>query len=274
MLKKYKKIFKLIASSLSEEEITILQSKDNIGSFYEKTIILPKNIPLNEKKYINKNCYIYKILFSITSKKLNLYIKNEKENIDYKLIASLITVKTVNKKIISSYTKVKKLIKKIYPIINKHRERLQNLKERCLLIEIAIKKLTYEKIKEKIYLNIKEKNWIFKIENIINIEEKNITSHLNTLYTELKHLHKKYQEPDFYLLWGYIYKNIHTKINKIIKTSIKSKIKKQKTISKTLILNKIKKIEKKNNIQPVFDYKKTHSNYNNNNKNIVKKKQK
>lgn len=270
MLKKYNKIFKLIASAFSEENITILQSKDNIGSFYEKTIILPKKITISKKKYINKNCYIYKILFSITSKKLNLYIKNDKENIDYKLLASLISVKTVNKDIINNYKKIKNLIKKIYPITNKNRENIKNLKERCLLIEIVIKKLTYEKISETFNLNIKEKAWIFKIENTINIEEKNITLCTNNLYNELITLYKKYQEPNFYLLWGYLYKNTHSKINKITKTSIKNKIKKQKNISKTFIFNKINKIEKKNNIQPIFDYKKTHSNYNNNNKNIDK----
>ncbi|HIH2763842.1 MAG TPA: hypothetical protein ACYCC0_00885 [Candidatus Azoamicus sp.] len=269
-LKKYTNIFKILASSFANEEITILQSKDDIGSYYEKNIILPNQIKLSNKKNINKKIYIYKILFSIISKNLNLYVKNNKENIDYKILLSLITVKTINKNLITNYKKIKTFIKKIYPIINKSRTHITKLKERSLLIEIIIKKLTYDKIKEKIILNKEEKIWLFKVENILNIEEKNLTNIADNLYILLSNLYKNYQEPLFYLLWGYIYNKKNITLNKILKNTIKNKIKKQKQSSKSIIINKITNIKRKNNIQPVFDYKKTHDTYNNNNKNTDK----
>ncbi|HIH2762915.1 MAG TPA: hypothetical protein ACYCDA_01110 [Candidatus Azoamicus sp.] len=269
-LKKYTNIFKIFASSFANEEITILQSKDDIGSYYEKNIILPNKIKLSDKKYINKKFYLYKILFSITSKNLNLYIKNDKENIDYKMLLSLITVKTINKKLIRSYKKIKTLVKKIYPIVNEHRTNIIKLKDKCLLIEIIIKKLTYEKIKEKIILNKEEKIWLFEAENTFNVEEKNLTEHADKLYFKLNKLYKNYQEPIFYLLWGYIYSKKNFISNKVFKNTIKNKILKQKQSSKSIIINKINKIKKQNNLQPVFDYKKTHDNYNNNKKNTDK----
>lgn len=270
ILKKNIKIFKILASAFSNEEITILQSNDEIGSYYEKNIILPKEIYLTQQKQLNKYCYIYKILFSIISKKLNLYIRNNKENIDYKILFSLITIKTLNKNLTQTYKNVKKILKKIYPVVNKTRQNITKLNERCLLIEIIIKKLTYEKIKEKLALDKEEKIWLFEIENTLNIEEKNVTEKTNYLYNKLTNIHKNYQEPIFYLLWGYIYAKKDIKINKIIKQIKQNKIKTQKSSNKSLIINKINNIKKQNNIQPVFDYKKTHDKYNNNNKNTDK----
>ena len=95
ILKKNIKIFKILASAFANEEITILQSHDDTGSYYEKNIILPKKISLVQKKQLNKYCYIYKILFSIISKKLNLYIRNNKENIDYKILCIFINNTTL-----------------------------------------------------------------------------------------------------------------------------------------------------------------------------------
>ncbi|CAB3976415.1 hypothetical protein [Candidatus Azoamicus ciliaticola] len=270
ILKKNIKIFKILASAFANEEITILQSHDETGSYYEKNIILPKKICLIQKKQLNKYCYIYKILFSIISKKLNLYIRNNKENIDYKILFSLITIKTINKKLTQHYKNIKKILKKIYPIVNKTRRNITKLNERCLLIEIIIKKLTYEKIKENLILNKEEKIWLFEIENTLNIEEKNITEKTTYLYNKLTKIHKNYQEPTFYLLWGYIYTKKDIKINKIIKQIKQNKIKKQKSSNKSLIINKINNIKKQNNIQAIFDYKKTHDKYNNNNKNTDK----
>lgn len=270
ILKKNKKVFRTIASSISGESISIIPSKDEIGSYYEKNIILPHKINVSKKININKKCYIYKILFSLTSKDLNFYIKNKKENIDYKIITSLLTVKIINKNLINKFKNCKKLIKNIYPIVNNNRKNIKDLKERCLLIEIIIKKLTYDKIKEKINLTQNEKKWLFNIENTFNVNEKNITEYANTLYSSLKDIYKNYQEPNFYLLWGYIYERKNIKTNKIFKQTVKNKIKKQKTSIKNLILNKVNTIIKKNTIQPIFDYKKTHDKYNNSNKNTDK----
>lgn len=263
-------IFKLFANALSKSDINILLSKDDIGGYYEKNIILPKCITLSNKKYINKQCYIYKILFSLTSKKFNFYLTANKENLDYKMIMSLLSVKKIHKELFKKYSNVKKIIKNIYPLTNKKRKDIKTLSGKILLIEIILKKLTYEKINIKINITQQDKYWLFKIENALNITDKNIITFTNNLYSDLSKIYKTYSNVDFYLPWGYIYNKNKLNFNKLLKNNIITSIKKN-IHHKKLNINP-KKIElkhsKNKHLDSIFDYKKTHDNYIKGNKNI------
>lgn len=265
------KNFKIIASALAKCEINILSSKDYIGGYYANNLILPENINISNNKKINKLCYIYKIIFLLTAKKFNFYSESERENLDYIMLMALLIIKKINKYIFKNYPRLKNKIKKLYAIVIKKRKLITFLQQRILLLEIILKKLTYNKINEKIILKECEKKWIFKIENTLNLTEKNLTKNTDILYEELCSIHKKYAIPDFFLLCGYIYKKTKKNIEKLLKNNIRNNIKKCKNKKSIILIKKTHELKSKKNIlYPIFDYKKTHENYNNNNRNTDK----
>ncbi len=262
--------FIYLSCAISESSIDIIPAEDLIGGYYEKKLILPKSINIFNKKSKNTLCYIYRIIFSLTSKKLNFYLPKDKKNIDYILLASIITVKTIHKHMNNLYPNSKKLIKNIF--INKQTnfESLKNLTGRELLLKIIIKKIKYKKIRDNIYLNNDEKFWLYQIENIKKLKQNNFKITLQKIYDNLCNTHKKYKNIEFDQLWGYMYFK-----KKKIYTSIKEKIEnikkyKNKITSKQNIITQKNKIksdkEKKNILNSIFNYTKTIDNYKNSNK--------
>ncbi|HIH2763553.1 MAG TPA: hypothetical protein ACYCDB_01215 [Candidatus Azoamicus sp.] len=163
--KNYKR-FEYLSNSISKKN-EILESNDAIGGYYKNKIILPKNINITSKKDINLKCFIYKLLFSTISNNKDYYLPKKNKKLDYLLLASLLTVKTINKTIKKKYPQFKALIKKIHPIIIK--ERNEHLVFQSSLLELVLKKIMYEK--NKIYKNIttNEKKIIYEIENMNNL---------------------------------------------------------------------------------------------------------
>ncbi len=260
--------FKILASALAKYNITILSSKDETGSYYEKNIILPKKINITLNKKANKQCYIYKILFSLTSSSFNFYNRQNKDNYDYKIITSIITIKNIHRNLFKEYNKTKELIKFLYPIVNKTRPNLTYLTGRQLLIEIIIRKLTYEKPPNTTNLTDKEKLWLFNLENTCNVNNKNMSKHADNIYQDLCDIHKKYTNIKLYLLWGYLYEKNDQKIQNLIKNKLTNQIKKKQQKINKSPKQKIIKIKDKTtkNLNSIFDYKKTYDNYTNGNK--------
>lgn len=263
------KRFEYISNSISKKKIEILESNDSIGGYYKNKLILPKTIHVSNNKIINIKCFLYKILFSTISNNKNYYLPENKNNLDYVLLASILTVKTINKKIKKIYPQFKNLIRELHPIIIKMRKDRYN-KLPCLL-ELTLEKIMYEK---NIYnnLNNQEKLIIYEIENITNITKMSLKKKLATIYKNLIKINKGYEKIHLNILWGYLY---HNKINKEtteIKTILKDKNKKNinEIITQTNTIKNIKNISQDNtktNLNLLFDYKKTIDNYTHGNKN-------
>jgi len=259
--------FTYLSCAISNNDTEIIKAEDKIGGYYEKKLILPNKINISNKKKVNLITYIYRILFSLTSRNLNFYLPENRKNLDYIMLTSLLTVKKINTYINKDYPNIKNIIKLIYPIINSKRENITTLTDRTLLIEIIIKKLTYQRIKLKTHLSPKEKLWIYHVENIKNINENNLNSTSKKLYNNLCILHKNYTKIEFNQIWGYLY---YKEKRKTI-TSLKNKIKNRKTQeqnkNKQNVFIKKSEIktqkEKKQNLNTLFDYKKTTDKYEN-----------
>jgi len=267
------KQFTYIACAISKDDIEIITSKDEIGGYYEKKIILPQKINIAKKKSTNLLCYLYKLVFSLTSRKLNFYLPENKNKLDYILLASILTVKTINKHLYNTFPKIKDIKKIIYPKIIKMRPEIEKLNQRALLLEIIIRKLTYQKVNNKIKLEQHEKLWLYAVENIKNITDQNIKIRLKMLYIQLCNIHKNYINIEFNQLWGYLYyKEKHIKDNFLKKNTTLHEYKNKNNLSSDLSV-KIKKskieskTEKKNNLTLLFDYKKTKDKYRGGNKN-------
>lgn len=264
------KRFEYIANSISTNQVEIIESNDCIGGYYENKLILPKNIIISKNVNENINYYIYKIIFSIFSKNLNFYLPKNKKDLDYISLASILTVKTVNKKIKNKFPAFNKLIRKIHPKVNKTLT-LNNSKNRQVFIQALTKKMIYEKAKNITYLNDKEKILIYEIENLKNITNYSFKKKLTRIYENITMLYPKYEKTNLNILWGYLY----YKENKIESKYINKILKKNKKTNETAIKkNIIKKNQKtdtkniKNNLNLLFDYKKTADDYKKSHKNI------
>ena len=259
--------FTYLSCAISKKNIEILTADDEFGGYYDKKLILPKKINISNNKIINDMIYIYKIIFSLTSLNLNFYLPENKKNLDYILLASLITVKTIHINIYKEFKNIMNILKLIYPNTNK--TNIKKLTGRSLLLETIIKKLTYKKIKIK--LNKKEKIWLYKIENINYITQYSFKEVLKKIYANLCDIHKKYDNITLNQLWGYLYYKDKKKYISHFKDQINTKI---KNIDKTTKKNKnilIKNSnlnsnnDKKNNLNSLFDYQKTIDKYQGNN---------
>lgn len=256
------KRFEYIANSVSKKKIDILESNDNIGGYYNNKIILPTDIislKYEKKKF---NCFVYKILFSTISNNKDFYLPENKKNLDYILVASMITVKTINKKIKTIYPNFKNLIKEINPIIIKLRQNNQTL------LELILKKLMYEKNKTKLKLNEEEKKLIYHIENITHITKSSIKKNIENTNNKLKKITNQYKNIDLNVLWGYLYYKKTNKDATNIKNIIQQSKKNNEIKIEKNILKKNNKLEKKNitYLNVLFDYKKTLDNYKKGNK--------
>lgn len=271
-LNEHIKRFTYIACAISKDDIDIIASKDTIGGYYEKKLILPSKINISTKKSTNLLCYLYKIIFSLTSKQKKFYLPENNSSLDYILLASMLTVKTVNRIMHKDFPNIKHIKKVLYPKINTSRPNIKLLNGRQLLLEIGVKKFLYQQIKHENKLEKDDAYWLYKLENIKNITAKNIKSNLITLYNDLCKIHKNSNNIELNQLWGYLYYEEKTKLNtsfKKITTNIQ-----QITNKNNIDLNiKIKKHkldsnkEKKTTLNSLFDYKKTTDKYQSGNKN-------
>jgi len=265
--------FTYLSCALNNDDIEIITAKDKIGGYYQKKLILPHEINISNTRSINLNSYIYRLIFSYTSKKLNYYLPQDKKNLDYILLASIITIDTIHQTMYKEFPNIKILIKQIYPHLISTRQKIDILSGRPLLIEIIIRKLMYNKIKTSVILSEKEKLWIYNIENTKKITQHNIKNHLKTIYNDLCDIYKKYQTIDFNQLWGYLYYKDNRKLNILLKDKIKNKQESTKKTNKkqnqqTIIIKKSKldPNKNKNTLSSTFDYSKTVDNYQGGNK--------
>ncbi|HIH2763231.1 MAG TPA: VWA domain-containing protein [Candidatus Azoamicus sp.] len=262
------KRFEYISNSISKKKIEILESNDNIGSYYQNKIILPKNINISKNEKINIKCFLYKILFSTISNNKNYYLSENKNNLNYILLTSMLTVKTINKQIKYIYPNFKNLIRDIHPIII--RTRKNYIYENQSILELILKKLMYEKSKKINILTKDENLFIYKIENIYSITKISLKSTIKRIYEYFKCIQKKNETINLNVLWGYLYYKEKYTNEKEIKNFIKQTKNKSETLIQKNTIKKTEKISKnknKNNLNLLFDYKKTIDTYKNGNKN-------
>lgn len=263
--------FEYISNSISQKKKEILEAHDTIGGYYNNKIILPKNIKITTNELTNIKCFLYKILFSTISNNKNYYLPENKNNLNYILLASMITVKSINTKIKKLYPNFKNLIKELHPVIIKNRKETNN---NCsTLLELILKKLMYEKHKKNKNdksLNNEEKLIIYEIENIENITTISFIKKINSLYLKFKKINKNTETINLNILWGYMYYKKTNKNTNNIQTILKNKKHTNQIIMDKNTITHIKKINKKTNINhlnSLFDYKKTTDNYKHGNKN-------
>lgn len=261
------------AIALSGKKITLLESQDEIGGYFKNKILLPNKISISENNKINLLAYHYKIIFSIESEKLDFYLPNETYNLDYLLLTSLLTIKTLHRIIFNLYPKIKNNLNIIYKYINKKRQLNENNKNKAFLLEILFKKLTYDKIIYNLKLNKNEISWLYEAENVHIYNIHDLEKKTNTLYKKLCDLYTKNGEIILNQIWGYLYyktKDIKNTIEQK-KPNIINKITKEtkKTINK---IAKSIELKKKNDdfshLSLIFDYKKTIDEYKTGNKKI------
>jgi len=265
--------FTYIACAISSENIEILESKDNLGGYLNNKLLLPKKISISKDKNINYLIYIYIIVFLLTSKKFNFYLPKKDNNIDYILLATLLTIKDIHKNLFLNFPAIKNMINILYPVINKKRK-IINKNSKSLIFEILIKKLSYIPLCKniKIKLSKEEKHLIYQIENtkietFINYKQKIIY-----FYNIFNNMYSNNNNIILNPLWGYLYFNSNTNINISNKKNIPQKIlnETQRDIKNIEIEeSNIEKDKKKNTpFSSVVEHMKTVEEYNGGNKKI------
>jgi nitric oxide reductase NorD protein len=270
---KNNKVFQKIASSLSNNNIEIIEALDNIGGYYEDKIILPKDISILNDDNLKKQIYIYKLIYSIISNKLNYYYNFNNKNTSLLFISSLLTVKRINRIMDLSFYTFKKNKKIIYKNILKTRTKIGLLVGNKFILECILLKLMYKYISDKINLSIDERYIIYIIENIIYIDDKNLKFNTDKIHKKLSSIHKDDQNIEFNILWGYLYKKINNKSLNTFKKDLKNSENDNDKNTDENPSNKIikyKNIKDKNNtnLSNLFDYKKTVDKFTKGNKNI------
>lgn len=268
-LKDYTKKLTYIASALSNKHINILESKDSYGGYFKTTIILPKEIKFFQFNKQNYKYYIYKIIFFLY---LNEIITKIKAELDYLIISFTVMIKYARKNIKAANLNISELEKLIYPEISKSNLNIKDHKS--LFLNILIEKLIYSRAKYKIILTNHEKIYLYKLENLVNIKNKNLNYLLDKAYIYLIKLYDVNNNSEINHPWGYAY--YHD--DKIIKTpelKIQTNNIKKKYITK-INININKKHTRSNKptlpITQLFNYKKTIDRYNKNNNKTINNK--
>ena len=254
--------FTNFAAAFNKEYIEILESKDEIGGYFKNKIILPKAISIYKKKKHNLLAYLYRIMFSATSRKFGFYLQKNEYNLEYLLLSSLLTVKTIHKIIFKKYPNAINIAKILY----KNFFLKKKTKTKAFLLEILMNRLTYSKINKKIILQNNEIMWLYEAENmhIYNINE--LKKQTFFLYKKLWKIYKNNGNTKLNVLWGYLYYIEKTNLNKTkIKTQkLKNNIKNENKNIKNIMLKNIE-LKKENkeylNLSLLLDYKKTVDKY-------------
>jgi len=259
--------FTYIACAISGENMEILKSNDKYSSYYEKKIILPKKVNFFEKNDLNFLYYVYIILFLLTARNLYFYLSKNKNNLDYILLNSILTVKTINRYICKEYIKIKYVIRVIYNNVISTRPNIYNLNGRAFFLEILIRKLMYQRLNLNIKLNKEESEFLYIVENVHTVTSNDLNDISDKLYHKLCILYNNYQNIELNIPWGYFYYKEKRKIQGSLKEKIKYNSSKEKLkLDKNILIKNQKNINKKenkNSINSLFDYKKTIENYQN-----------
>ncbi|HFL8824308.1 MAG TPA: hypothetical protein V7791_01320 [Candidatus Azoamicus sp. OHIO1] len=262
--------FTYFSCAINKKDIEIINSLDEIGSYYKNKLLLPAYISLANNKKTNDLLYIYKIVFSLTSKKLNFYLPENKNSTEYVLLASILTVKKIHKIIFLEYPEIKRLTSEIYKLINSKRDSVEKLTGNQLLLELILKKLTYHPLLINIFLKKEEKYIIYEIENKKITTQKELISNLGIMYKKITTLQNKTSNVKLNLAWGYLHfkkynKNkAHLNIHKNIKRKTYFESKKETNSN----IETIELTNKKNKTQTnlLFEYKETVDEYSDGNK--------
>ncbi|HFL8819462.1 MAG TPA: VWA domain-containing protein [Candidatus Azoamicus sp. OHIO2] len=254
------KIFTYIASAISKKNIDILESPDEFGGYFKNTIILPKEIALFKNNQNNYIYYLYKIIFFVYLNQLNL---NKKYKIIYLILSFILTIKKSRKNIKTDYLNIIHLEKIIYSKIKNTNSNITSC--RYILLKIIIDKITYNNTQTLQLLTLKEKEYLYKLENLINIKNNNIVHIINKACKSLRMLYAINDSITLYHPWGYFYYNDKKKSNRYnFKTQLEQRKKHQ--LLQRLVNSKKKNVVNNKNILPhFFDYKKTIDKYNKNN---------
>ena len=206
-LSDYLKRFNFISCSLYKDNIEIISSDDDIGGYIGKKILLPSSISISNIKNINIYIYIYKIIFSIISRKLGFYLPKKNYNIDYLLLNTLLTIRSIHKLSFNEFEKLNLISRILYSNIDLTRISINKLEGRDLLLEIIFKKMIFKIIKTKISLTNKEKVFIYNMENVHVFNQDELFFYSDKFYNQLCILYKNYKNITLNLLWGYLYFN-------------------------------------------------------------------
>ncbi len=265
LLKNNIKRFVYLICAINKTELEIIETDDNYGGYYDKKLILPNKINNLKNTTQNINIYIYKIIFFIHSLKQNFYLPKNKKNETYIFLTSLLLIKSIKLHIKNNNINIIRIEKNIYTKLNNTRSKILTYKNKSLLLEILLKKLTYQTIIPYIKISQIDSLWLYKIENITNLNTITLNNTLEKAYYILNNIYPHYEKIIPFSLWGYLYykKFIQSK-NLILKTLIQKKTFNNQTTKSSLKikntkLNKNKK--NKNSLNSLFDYQKTIDKY-------------
>lgn len=247
--------FFYFSSSIANEKLEILKAEDNIGGYYDNKLILPYLINVSNNLL---NAYIYRILFSLESKDFNFYLKKDKKNNDYIILNTILIVKKINLILFKNYPGLIKIVKKLFFDIYSKRKSLNFLSCRAFLIEVLIKKYMYQRIKFLRNLTDNENFWIYLVEN-------SEFDDVDYLYDFLCNIYYDYSVVEFNQIWGYLYYKSNVILKYFKRNLDVNENKFFFNLEKKNVLVKSKELkydaEKKNNLNSLFDYKKTLDNY-------------